>query len=412
MVYLFPISNSLPRPGPRAGSKLDRVGYRLLLAIGLVCGGCDSESFVPARPAELGGSNAGSTIGSNPTAPTTSPSSASGVIHSGARAIELIVGSRDAKDSESLKLTARAVAGRERARILIAVTGEIDSPGTEAELVRKAITRNPSALIVEAADPADSDLAKALNEARDRGLPVVVMGRPLTGLPPVPARVQGSGKAGGRAVGPLVNLVPEPFARSARPMVEDAVRNARNAKLSPEGAVIMINTSGDGLFEDRALALREALRNAGITAIEELRFAGNLDKGQADLIALLRANRKLTLVLATDLLGMTAGLQATGTLGDGHLLVIAGYASDDTLAHAVKGGDYAAMAIFSAERLIAKAVTTAAAVARGERLPDRVELLVPVLDSPEDSATPKMYRAYRSMNREQAPAETKQEDHR
>ena len=68
----------------------------------------------------------------------------------------------------------------------------------------------------------------------------------------------------------------------------------------------MINTSGDRLFEDRALALREALRNAGITAVEELRFDGDIAKAQADLIALLRANRKPAMVLATDMTGLSA----------------------------------------------------------------------------------------------------------
>ena len=173
----------------------------------------------------------------------------------------------------------------------------------------------------------------------------------------------------------------------------------------------MINTSADRLTEDRALALREALRNAGITAIEELRFAGNLEKAQADLIALLRANPKSTLVLSTDLLGDTAAIQATNVLADEHLYVIAGYTSDDNLAYAVRGGDYAAIAIFSTQRLIAKAVSTAVAAARGDRLPDRVELLVPVMDSPEKSAAPRMYRTYKNMNSDQTPAKKKQEDH-
>ncbi len=412
MTDWFPNSKSLQRPGLMTGSKLGQVGSWLLLVIGVVSGGCDSQSFVPARPMELGGSNAGSAVDPNVTAHTTSLSSASGPMHSGARAIELIALSRDFTDSEALKITARAQAGREKSRILIAVMGEIDSPETEADLVRKAVARNPLAVIVEPADPADSELAKALIEARDRGLPVVVVGRPLAGLHPLPAQASGFGKAAGPAVGPLVTVVPEPFARTARPLVEAAIRNARNAKLSPEGgAVLVINTAGDALFEDRALALREALRNAGITAIEELRFAGNIDNAQAELIALLRANRKPGMVLSTDMLCASAALQATGDLGEDRPFVVAGYSSDDGLGNMVRAGEYAALAIFSPERLISKAVTTAVAAARGERPPDRVELMVPVLDSPGNSAAPKMYRAYKNMNRASTAAEKKREDH-
>ncbi len=145
-------------------------------------------------------------------------------------------------------------------------------------------------------------------------------------------------------------------------------------------------------------------------------ITGNSRQAITDLVALLRANRKPAIVLSTDLVGLTAASQATATLGDDHLYVIAGYTSDDALASAVNGGEYAAVAIFSTERLIAKAVRAAAAAARGDRLPERVELQIPVLDSPENSAAPKMYRAYKKMENEEeelepVPAQKKQEGH-
>jgi ABC-type sugar transport system substrate-binding protein len=319
--------------------------------------------------------------------------------------MELIVGSRDPADSEALKTAARAQAGREKARILIAVTGDKDSPGSEAELVRKAIARNPLVLIVEPSDPADSELAKALAEARATRLPVVLVGRPLAGAQSVPAQASDPGKPSGPAVGPFVQVVPEPFARTARPLVEAAIHNARNAKLTPEeGAVLVINTSSDILFEDRALALREALHNAGITAIEEIRFARDLNTAKAELIALLRANRKPGMVLTTDNLGLSAALQATSDLGEQRLFVMAGYSPDESGGNMVQAGDFAAIAVFSPERLIRKAITTAASLSRGEKLPERVEVMVPVLVSPANSTTPKMYRRMQA-------ARKKQEDH-
>ncbi len=411
MTDSFPNRNSLRRPGLTSESKLGQVSCWLLLVVAVISGGCDSESFVPTRPKELAGPNASLAVGSDVQAHA--PSSASGSMHSGVRAIELIAGPLDATDTEVLKMTARTQAGRDKTRVLVAVTGEIDSPGTEADLVRKAIARNPLALIVEPADPADSELAKAVIEARDRGLPVVVMGLPLTGLHPVPAQASGSGKAAGPALGPLVEVVPEPFARSARQLVEAAIRNAGNAKLSPAGgAILVINTADDRFSEDRAQALREALRNAGITAIEEVRFAGQIDKVQAELTALLLAKRKLAMVLSTDLLGAAAALQATGDLGEDRPYVIAGYSAKENPAAFVRAGEYAAIAIYTPERLISKAITTAVAVARGEKVPDRVELKVPVLDSPAHSAAPKKYRAYKKKSETSEAAEQKQEDHR
>jgi hypothetical protein len=324
----------------------------------------------------------------------------------------MIAGPRGPDESDSLKHTARAVAGREMSRILISVVGETDSPGTQAELVRKAVNRNSLALVVEPVDPADSELAQAVTEAREQGLPVVIMGRPLTGLPHSSIAPPGSPKTAGPAIGSLVNVVPEDFASSARPIVEAAIRNARNAKLSPEAAVLMVNASVDRLAEDRAAGLREALRNAGITAVEQLPITADTATAKADLIALLRANRKPSMVLATDLTGLTAAALATAVLGDDHLYVVGGYSWEDALASAVNGGEYAAIAVFSMDRLVARAVKTAVAASRGERLPDRVQLEVPVLESPENSAAPRMYRGYKNMENQREPAENKRGDHR
>jgi ABC-type sugar transport system substrate-binding protein len=297
-------------------------------------------------------------------------------------------------------------------RILISVMGETDSHGTQAELVRRAVNRNCLALVVEPDDPADSELAKAVTEARERGLPVVVMGRPLTGLPPSMVDAPGSAKTAGPAIGSLVNVVPEDFATSARLIVAAAIRNARNAKLSPEAAVLTINPSADRLAKDRAAALREALRNAGVTTVELLPITADSPKAKADLVALLRSNRKPAMVLATDLTGLTAASLATAVLGDDHLFVVGGYSWEDALASSVNGGEYAAIAVFSMDRLVAKAVKTAVLASRGERLPDRVQFEVPVLESPDNSAAPRMYRGLRRTENEREPAEKKREDHR
>jgi hypothetical protein len=58
----------------------------------------------------------------------------------------------------------------------------------------------------------------------------------------------------------------------------------------------------------------------------------------------------------------------------------------------VAGGEFAALSIFSPERLLRKAITTAAAVGRGEKTPEQVVLMVPMHTSPPSSALARMYK--------------------
>ena len=136
-----------------------------------------------------------------------------------------------------------------------------------AALIREALARQPrpQVVIVEPANPADKDLALAIQEARTAKVPVVLVGRPLSGGADSP----------GAATGPVPILVtPPPFIVSARHLVTASIRNAKNAKLKPEGgAVFLINTAGDALLPDRIAAVRDALKEAGVTSIQEIRFA-------------------------------------------------------------------------------------------------------------------------------------------
>ncbi len=213
------------------------------MVIGVISGGCQPDSFVPPRPPELAGSASASAEGPAPAAPAPVASSLPGSVplHSGARAIELIAASRNATESDLIKLTARAQAGRDGVRIRIAVPGEPETPGSQADLVRRAAEQNPLALIVEPIDPADAALAGAVTQARDRGIPVIVVGHQLDAAH-LPARTEPESVDPARKTAPvptrgaLIRVVPEPFTRTSRSLVESAVRNAKNSKLAPEGA--------------------------------------------------------------------------------------------------------------------------------------------------------------------------------
>jgi ABC-type sugar transport system substrate-binding protein len=199
--------------------------------------------------------------------------------------------------------------------------------------------------------------------------------------------------AGSRRVGNLIQVVPEAFAVSARTLVDSAINNAKNIKFTVDGgAVLVTNMASDPLVEDRAQALRDALHDAGVKRIQEIRFASDLDADKKKVADLLRADRKPGMVLATDQAGFMAAYNATNDLGEERPYVVAGYSSDESGTTMARTGEFAAIAIFSFERLIRKAITTAALSAGGQKFPERVEVRIPVHVSPLKSGAPQMNR--------------------
>ena len=277
----------------------------------LALGGCDG-GFVPPPPPELRGA-----VGGSSPSPTSGPVAATpdllGAATTGVKSIELVLsGGRDLEEVETEKAAARSQAGTDKARLKITVVGEERSdqapqPTThkdQATLVRDAIAHHPQALIVEPGDPGDRNLAQAIQEAQTAKVPVVVLGRAISGVATNP---------GVRPATPTILVAPQPFAASAKQLVAAAIRNARNAKLIPEaGAILLINTGGDAFAPDRVTAIRDALKAAGITAISELRFAKDSQVAEKLLTDRLKADPKPTLVFSVDFASTSASNAAVG----------------------------------------------------------------------------------------------------
>ena len=145
--------------------------------------------------------------------------------------------------------------------------GREQTPGpAQAELVRKAIARNPLALVVEATDPAGSEISpRPSARRRDRGTDrgpgrrqALVAGR--VRQTPAASRRRSSRSCPSRS-------------RPRRAFwLMAAVNNAKNAKLALDGgAVLVIDTASDPLVEDRRRALAAALREAGVRVTHEIR---------------------------------------------------------------------------------------------------------------------------------------------
>ena len=291
-----------------------------------------------------------------------------------------------------MKQTARSHAGNERVRIQIVMVGELGNTDSEAALVQKVIARDALALVVEPVRSSDSELSRVISDARDRGLPVVLIGRPLDTSTSVESKAAGPGNGSTGPRAPPSRSCPS-RSRAQHGLVAAAINNARNAKFTPEsGEFLMINTASDPLAEDRAQALRDALHDVGITTIEEVRFQGDHTVAKEKLSAVLPAHPKIGMVFSTDHIGLASSFQLLEKVGEQHMYVVAGYTGEESSVNMANNGEFAAAAIFVPERLIRKAIASAASLARGEKLAERVEVPVPLHVSPPTAAAPTMYR--------------------
>jgi ABC-type sugar transport system substrate-binding protein len=371
--------------------------------------GCDSSStFLPPPPEGLRGAASEDTI-DVPVPPGLEGASA------GARSVEMILDRRDSTEIDGVIAAARMQAGIDKVKLRPKVLSDTEPPAHQVELVREAIARQPLALIVELADPTDVQMAEALQKARADGIPVVLVNRPLSTSVSSAGAIKATDTAGKEATAsanaaspgvldpkaggakPFVLVAPSSFTESARQLVTSAVRNAKNARLDPKGgAVILINTLGDPFIHDRTLAIRTALKENGITVVEEISFSKSADLGAKLLKGKLNANSKLVLVFAIDGLSTTALRRLMPELIPDRLFVQSAFASDGNYVDMTRAGDFAAVAGFVPNRIIRKAISTAVGLSQGRDVAVKVEVPVEVHDSDEKASTPQSPLYYKT----------------
>jgi ABC-type sugar transport system substrate-binding protein len=323
-----------------------------------------------------------------------------------ARAFELVLDKHDVSQEGLVAAAARKQAGYENVMLKVTALGEQDPPARQVDLVRDALARRPPALIVEPSDPTDQRMAQVIDRARDEGVPVVLLNRPLPG--DEPAANPNDAKAGGSAPTepgtrkhtaiapkpgsrrPLVLVKPPSFTESAQQLVASSLRNAKSANLEPMGgAIIMINSAGDAYIRERATAIRKVLEAIGINKIREIAFSQNSEIGTELLIERLKADPKIMLVFTVDSLTSLATREALNQIVLERPFIVAGYAAEKSYVTATRQSDFAALAEYVPTQLVRRAVTTAVELVRGQGVPGVLEIPIVLHDSPEDSGTAK-----------------------
>jgi Periplasmic binding protein domain len=372
-----------------------RIGF-VLAAVTLAAGltGCESGDFVspPPSPRAAGGGAGGATAG-------TSAAADPFVTGSTVRNIEMIVArGQDPDEAEIERSTARQQAGYGKAHINVTpdqdvTSGDASARGDkpQAELVREAVARKPQALIIEPEDTADAELARAVGEALAAKVPVVLLGRPIAGVEKKPGSA------------PMTVVGPPSFANSARKLVELSIRNARNAKLEPDGgAILLVAPASDRFLNERIAAVREALKAAKIAAVDELLIPRQSEAGAEVLKKRLQADPKPSLVFTLDYTGTTASNAVATDIAEKRPFIQAGYTSNESLGKMAQAGEFAAVAEFVPTRLVQRAVSVAVAAAQGRNPKEKEEVALTVWESPQGSGVAHLQAKQKAYHEEKA----------
>ncbi len=345
----------------------------LLIVVAWASFGCDSFSFVPPQPEELR------------VAPSATPLAVP------TRSIDFVLGPHGPDEAEGWKSSARAQAGLDKAKLK--VLGPAEPPVTQVELVREALAHDPRVLVIESTGLDDPPLLQAIEQARSRRIPVVLVGPPPVGAKAA-TETHGESKPTSTAStdhqAPLISVAPQPFSTSAKQLVAAGIRNAHYAGLEPgKSAIIVVNTTGDPYLPDRALAIKDALKAAGISTITEARFANEASEAEKAWSASLQAQPETVLVFALDSISCAA-LRLVLKNDTAHRFFVVGcYCGEGQATDLSTILQVAAIAEFTPTRLMRKAIATAAVLAQGRDVPPLVEFPINVSDAPAPAAAVK-----------------------
>jgi ABC-type sugar transport system substrate-binding protein len=258
-------------------------------------------------------------------------------------------------------------AGRQKVVVELHRPGSGDSLSRQAELILEAARGGASALIVLVSDT--EAVSTAIGQVRHEGKPVVVIGYPVVTTPPV-------------------SWIDTPsYEELTRELVASALEDARAGQLSTEAPVfLLIRESGvDPYGSRRRQALETALREAGLSWIE-VPFASNEADAANALERVLQDHGDSSLVFATDDFGMV-GAEGVRTevrrrSRTRRTLVISGFLTEPLFLKRVQQSAIRSAIDWNLAGMGRAALRAAVQLARGESVPERIEVEAPLVRSP------------------------------
>ena len=329
------------RKRTRRNSSAVVVGALAALVIGL--GGCDgkpstrSDNVVIDASAE---SSAKAADASNSKIVTM-------IMPFGGRNVEMIIWQQAAVEEMG------KFVGQTNAILDVRALGADDQPEKQADLVRDAVKRGASALIVVASDP--KSIAPALIEARDKGVQVLLLSRPvpIDGNKPFP-------------------LVRYPgFDDLAKKMVETGRLVARDREIADNApAMILLHEPKDDHTDLRIAAFKKALKDAKIPLVAVESFEEYPAKAARAIERVMKKYPDLGYILADEDQGVEATTAARALYNPEKPPIVLGFVWSQKQVALLRSGDVTALVNRKVQGGAARAVKAAVALCRGEPLPE------------------------------------------
>ena len=311
--------------GSGSGWRLGLIGAGAL-ALGA---GCGSDYFAPPKALK---------------AVSTSESAAP------AKTVYMVLTGPPDAEMEILGKAAQREALDHRAIFRLAGPGPGEPTSKQAAAIRKAIEDGTDALIVVPNDEPSTPIA--LEEARDKGIPVVLLGR---AIPPVPGKP------------PYILVKPEPFAETARRLVETAQADAvKNQRPGDGEAILFSPKAGDVFAAERLAALKAAAEAARFRKVEVVRFEGTPEAALKAALEDAKKRPDLVVLLGDGDEGTELAIRLRYALKGSPLAFVGGYAGTRGQFSPNPYFDESAFAEFRPDNLARLALLTALARASGE----------------------------------------------
>jgi ABC-type sugar transport system substrate-binding protein len=235
----------------------------------------------------------------------------------------------------------------------VQVLGPKDPPSKQADQVREAVAKGSSALIVVVADA--KAVAPALVEARGKGVPVVLLSRPV--------KVEGK---------PFPLVAVAPFEPSARELVGTALSVAKDRGLGDAPALLVVKDPPDEHTEARVAATKAALAEAKVPLRKAIRINAYPQEAADLIVEELKARPDVSMILADEDQGFSGIDTALFQLGLERPPAMGAFVYDPKFITQVKMGNGAALVNRRVQAMAARAVRAAVSLIEGKPLPDLV----------------------------------------
>lgn len=249
-----------------------RIVPRSFLALAwLIVVGCDSTSAPPPLPPadEIGGN--------------TATSASLYQTHRKSSEINLILPAQDSPDYRLWERIVQVESGKKHVSFVAQRPSPGDPPTAQADLVRESSKRGVKGIIV-IPDEHEAELAKALEEVRDRGTPVLTLDHVV--------KVEGK---------PIPAIALEGYEKTSENLIKAALEDAKEAGFPPTApGILLIRRPGDAESPTRLAAIEAAIKKANVNIVERVYFDGLADVAMIAFEPVIMKHREAAFVFADE----------------------------------------------------------------------------------------------------------------